>query len=72
MLVEPSSYLDFLLLLQLSVALNRMWRPFLWLTYCKSDVELVIQQKVVEGTLVEGLIVEGKLVQRSANEKMVV
>ena len=51
-----------------------MWRPFLELTYCKSNVELEGQQKVkkrtvVEETVVEGLIVEGILVERSMNEK---
>ena len=46
-----------------------LWRPFLWLTYCKSKVELAGQLKVVEGTAVKETIVEGILVERSTNEK---
>ena len=55
----------------------KQWRSFLWLTYCKSDVESTGQLKlkertVVEEMVVEGLITEGTLVERSKSEKKVV
>ena len=42
-----------------------------WSTYHKSNLELVGQQKMVEGTAVKGLIVEETLVKRSASQKTV-
>ena len=39
-----------------------------WLRYCKWNVKLEGQQKVVEGTVVEGLVVEGTLVEKSTNK----
>ena len=50
----------------------KQWRSFLWLTYCKSDVESTGQLKLKERTVVEGLITEGTLVERSKSEKTVV
>ena len=58
----------------LSSILTELRIPFFWLIYCKSNVELAAQQRVVKGmgdekTVVEGLTVEGILVERSTNEK---
>ena len=43
-------------------------RPFPWLTYRKSNVELPDQLKI-EGIAVQGIIVEGTLAERSLSEK---
>ena len=48
-----------------------LWRLILWLTQCRSNVELAGQQKVKEGTVAEKIVVEGILVERPKNEKAV-
>ena len=40
---------------------------FLWLTYCKSEVELWGQLKLMKGTVAQETVVSGPLVERSAN-----
>ena len=44
---------------------------FLWTTYCKSEIELSGQQKVMEEIKAEEIATEGPLVERSSNEKNV-
>ena len=75
MLVQLSSHLIFILCYNFSSTVTELKRHlviFLWLTYCKSEVEVSSQQKVMEGIIAEETTVEGPLVEGSADEKMVV
>ena len=52
------------------MALQRSLFIFLWLTYCKSKVELFDQQKVLEWTVVQEIVVEGPFDEILANENL--
>ena len=70
MLVQLSSYITISLALQQNC--RELCSYFLWLTYCKSEVQSSGQQKVIKGTIAEETVAAGPLVERSANEKTVV
>ena len=46
-----------------------LWRPILWLKYCKWKVDLAGQLKVKEGTVAEKTVVEGILIERPTNKE---
>ena len=45
---------------------------FLWLKYCKLQVELLPQQKVMKEAVAAETVMEGPLVERFVNERRVI